>query len=696
MTSNNFNGGIMSFYLLEIGSEEIPAGFINTTCDFLKSEFEKRLQDGNIEYGSVQTGGTPRRFYVFVKDIADKQKDSEELIMGPPASVAYDADGNLTKAGLGFAKSKGIDESVLKKLETEKGAYLSGVKKSVGIETVTVLKDMIPEIIKAIPFKKSMKWGDKDFRFARPVHWFVSLFNSEILEFEIDGIKSGNKSLGHRIMSPEEIVVSDFEDYKNSMKAAFVILDASDRKKMVADQLAKISADKNIVIDADEELLDTVANIVEYPHAILGDFEQEYLELPSEVLITSMKNHQKYFYAEDKNGKLINNYVGVSNTIPKDDSVVKAGYGRVLRARLSDAKFFYQNDKNNSLEKRAEELKKVVYQEKLGTSFEKMERFSKIALYFSETLNPAVKETTERTAYLCKADLLTEMVYEFPELQGIMGREYSKLQGEPEVVSKAIYEHYLPRFAGDDLPSTDEGAFVSMADKLDTICGCFSIGLIPSGNNDPYALRRNAIGILNTIREKGYRVNLVEAIDYSLNILGEKLDFNKAAAAEDIFTFFIGRLKQILVSEGIPASSTDAVLSGKTDIIGIEKAAKALYSSAGTEEFKIIAAGYKRINNILKKNAAREQFDAAFFEKEEEKILADVITSSQEKIEKLIAEENFAEAMQELLKFSGPVNSFFDGVMVMAEDEDVKNNRLGLLAVLRNLFDRLGDLSAIV
>jgi glycyl-tRNA synthetase beta chain len=687
----------MPDFLLEIGSEEIPAGFITGACEYLKNEFNKRLTDAGIGFENIESDGTPRRLYVYIKGLEEQQKDKEETIVGPPANIAFDADGGLTKAGAGFVKSKGLDESTLTKVETDKGVYLSGVKKTKGVPTRDFIEGILVDIINSIPFRKSMRWGDRSFRFARPVHWFLSLFGGDVISFEIDGIKSGNKTMGHRIHANEYFEVKDFADYKSKLKAARVATTKADRIQQTREQIAQIEKDTGYKVDVDEDLLDTVAGLVEYPVALMGEFEEKYLDIPAEVLITSMKYHQKYFYVTDKDGNLVNKFIGVSNTEPNDPELVKTGYARVLRARLADAAFFWQNDQKYPLEKRVEELKKVVYQEKIGTSYEKMERFRKLAVFFAENLNPAVKADTERTATLCKADLLSEMVYEFPELQGIMGRRYAKLQGENDTVAQAIEEHYMPRFAGDDLPSGDTGSFVSMADKLDTICGCFAINLIPTGSQDPYALRRGAIGILSIIKEKGYRIGLNKIIGESLSNLENYIKFDKEKTAGLVYEFIIQRFRQILSDEGIPADCVDAACDISDDIIAIEKLAKALGEYKQTPEFASIAAGYKRINNILKKSGhTSDVYDNALFETDYERELATLIADKADQINREVSEENFTVAMTQLLTFSGPVDNFFENVMVMAEDEKVKLNRLSLLNKLKGVFNMLGDLTKII
>ncbi|TYB33517.1 MAG: glycine--tRNA ligase subunit beta, partial [Flexistipes sinusarabici] len=441
-------------------------------------------------------------------------------------------------------------------------------------------------------------------------------------------------------------------------------------------------------------LLDSVANLVEKPFAVLGSFSKEFLELPDEVLITSMKNHQKYFYTTDKNNQMRNYFIGVSNTEPKDDTI-RYGYEKVLKARLSDAVFFFENDKKVLLENRVEQLRDVVYQEKLGTSYEKMERFYKIASYLSGQLASDRIENTQRVAYLCKGDLMTEVIYEFPELQGIMGREYARAQGEIEVICKGIYEHYLPRFAGDELPETNEGCFVSIADKIDTICGCFAVGLIPTGNNDPYALRRNAIGILNIIRNKNFRLSLRRLIDYSLEVLSEKISFNTKEVSEQVYDFILSRLKNILHEEGIPGDVFDAV-SGYDDIISLQSAASAITGVKDGEDFEVIATSYKRINNILKKAGwQRTDYDISLFQYDFESKLDAAIKEKESRINVFINNEEYKPAIDELLGLRRVVDDFFDNVMVMDKDEKIKNNRLSLLNSLKSVFDIVADLSRV-
>ncbi|MBZ4672384.1 MAG: Glycyl-tRNA synthetase beta subunit [Deferribacteraceae bacterium] len=679
----------MSFYLLEIGTEEIPAGLLKPAYTFLKEEFERLFKQNNINFTQIISNGTPRRLFVYIDGLPEKQSDRDEIIIGPPASIAFDESGKLTKVALGFAKSKGIDEADLSKVSTDKGEYLQGVKRIKGISTSEFILNHIEEIVLKVPFKKSMRWGNKNIRFARPIHWFLSIFDGRVLPFEIDGIKASNISYGHRFMAKDSFAVTDFDSYIDSLKKMYVFATFEDRKNEILNQIKNIEKDKGFVVPVDKELLDTVANLVEYPYAVIGSFSDEFLKLPQEVLVTSMKVHQKYFYILDDAGNILNYFIGISNTKPVNDNI-RNGYERVLRARLTDAIFFYENDKNVPLEERANELKKVVYQEKLGTSWEKVERFTKIAEKITLDVDKSKLNTVKRACQLCKADLMTEMVYEFPELQGYMGMIYARLQGEDENVALAINEHYMPRFAGDNLPTTFEGSVVSIADKIDTICGCFAIGLIPTGNNDPYALRRGAIGILNILREKKIAINIVELIRFALEQLTQKANFNVEELTLKVYEFIIQRFKQILVGEGVDPEVFESVSDNYSSILKIEKAAKEISPKRNSEDFMTVAASYKRIANILKKaDYSNIDYKESLFTTSYEKRLAELLTSTKKQIEIMIENEDFGTAMNELLNMRSAIDEFFDNVMVMDKDENIKNNRLGLLASLKVTFDKL-------
>ncbi len=686
----------MPSYLLEIGCEEIPAAFIPTSYKFLLEEWTKRLSALNLPFSSIESGGTPRRLYVNIEGLPVSQVDKTEIIMGPPANIAFNDDGSLTEAAKKFAASKGIDESTLKKVTTQKGDYLQGEKRTGGEKTADLLMKTAPEIIKSIPFPKSMKWGNNDFRFVRPIHWFLSVYDEKPLVFETDGITASNITYGHRFLAPAAIEVKNAAEYKEKLENAFVYVETSKRRDIILAQIKEIEAKENVCVEIDEDLLNTVSDLVEYPNAILGSFEDSFLTLPEEVLITSMKIHQKYFPVKDSDNTLINKFVGVANIkSPNGDGTIRLGYERVLRARLNDALFFYNNDKKVKLEERAEQLKKVVYQEKLGTSYEKMERFKAIASFLAEKLCSDKKENVEKTAYLCKADLLSEMVYEFPELQGIMGYYYAKNEGIDEDIARGIMEHYLPKFAGDVLPETDEGRLTSIADKIDTISGVFAAGMKPTGNLDPYGLRRSAIGIISIIEQAGYRIELKDIIEITLDKLSSRLAFNKDEVIKEVLSFINLRYRQMLVSKDIVAADVfDAVCDKSSDILKTLNLAKVLTNARGTDGFQTIAQAFKRINNILKKNNwDKEQFADELLQTDEEKALGSLIRN--QNMQALLDEEKNYATLDELMKFAPAVDNFFEKVMVMAEDEKIRENRLGLIACLRKVFLIIGDLGAI-
>lgn len=686
----------MPFYLLEIGCEEIPAAFVPSSAAYLKNEFEKQLAAYGLPAEEIVSGGTPRRLYVCLKGLQERQIDRSELIMGPPARIAFSENGELTEVGRKFAESKGLDISTVKKITTPKGDYLQGEKKTGGGEAEAVLKEIAPRIAAGVPFPKSMRWGNGDFRFARPVHWFLSVFSGRTLDFEIDGIKASGFTFGHRFLAPGKIAVKDFEQYKSALREAFVIADGEERASMIKEQAAAIEKECGFRIRLDGELLETVSNLVEYPHCVAGAFDESFLALPKEVLITSMKVHQKYFPVENDAGVLINRFMGVSNMLPPSgDGLIRQGYERVLKARLNDASFFFGNDRTVPLQDRVEALKRVVYQEKLGTSYEKMVRFRRLAVMLAEKLAPEKAKTTETAATLAKADLMSEMVYEFPELQGLMGSCYARLEGRPENVCRAIFEHYLPRFAGDALPETDEGRFVSIADKADTIAGAFAAGMIPTGNLDPYGLRRGAIGILSIIEDAGMRLDLRELTEAALAGLEDKIKFDRAETENKILSFIMQRWRQMLVSRGtVEGEIFDAVSGGSADPIAVKNLAAVLTGARSSENFQIIAGSFKRINNILKKNSWTDtSCNAELFRTDEERAVAGLIENQSIK-ELLEAEKNY-DALDQLMKFAPAVNAFFDKVMVMTEDEAVRANRLSLIARLRSVFMYVGNFDAI-
>lgn len=679
---------------LEIGTEEIPAGFLPKAMADMKLLVEKELAAARLTFDEVKTLATPRRLALVVAGLPAVQPDAEITAMGPSKQVAFGPDRTPTKAGEGFARGQGVDVSALQVVATEKGEYVAVVKKESGRPAPDILAEILPRLIGNIPFKKSMRWADLDVRFARPIHWIVALFDGVVVPFSFGSVQSGNASRGHRFMANQTFPVRDFAHYLEECERHFVIPDPASRKEIIRREVHRVAAAAGGHLLPDEGLLDEVTYLVEYPSVVKGAFSTSFLDVPKEVLITSMRSHQRYFSIVDEDGKLLPGFITINNTLTEDPTVVVRGNERVLRARLSDARFFFEEDQKVPLENRVESLKSVVYQQKLGTSYEKMERFRALAEDLAKQLNPAVAEKTSRAAFLCKADLVTGMVGEFPEVQGIMGREYALLQGDDAEVANAIAEHYLPTQAGGELPSSDIGAFVSIADKLDTICGCFGVGLIPTGSADPYALRRAALGIINIILDKGYTLSLIVLISHALDQLQSKLTRKREEVYSDVISFIEGRFVN-LMAEKYPADVVDAVVAESFDVL-LDAAAniRDLAEFKNRPDFVSLAVAFKRVCNIVKEPVDAE-VNASLFQEEAEKKLHSAYNVVSHIVETKVADHDYLSALTEIATLKGVVDDFFDKVMVMAEDERVRTNRLALLQEIKGLFRGIADFAKI-
>ncbi|HOO90448.1 MAG TPA: glycine--tRNA ligase subunit beta [Syntrophales bacterium] len=682
--------------LLEIGTEEIPAAFMPKALEDMERIITKEFSENRIGHGRIQTMGTPRRLLLSVLNVDEKQEDQLLEKMGPSTNVAFDKEGNPTKAAIGFARGQGMDVSDLEIVETPKGKQICARKKILGEDTKTILTALLPRFIMSIPFRKSMRWMDLDIRFPRPIHWMLALFGNEVVPFSIENITSGNTSCGHRFMAPDPFTVDGFEDYLKKAEERFVIVDPERRKKIIQDEAKAAAQAVSGSVLENEDLLGEVSFLVEYPSVVCGTFDREYLTLPKEVLTTAMMKHQKYFPVIDSQGKLLPHFITVNNTVARDPSVVTRGNEKVIRARLADARFFFEEDQKTPLENHLEDLKDVVFHRTLGTSYEKVMQFRELATYLTEEIGLPIGDTVDRVAILSKADLETQMVYEFTELQGVMGREYALLQGENPVVAQAIYEHYLPIAAGGDLPETDEGAIVSIADKMDTIVGFFGINLIPTGTADPFALRRQALGIINIILTKGYAIKLDELIGRSIAILGSKVQRDPEETKANVLDFFKGRFENQLVSQGHPYDVVNAVLAlGISDIVQSLRKIEAMENFKTHPDFEPLAIAFKRVVNILKE--FRGGFiDAAFFDSTAESNLYDSFINIRERANGCIDEGRYSDALSEMATLRKPVDAFFEEVMVMAEDEKIRFNRLSLLEEISDLFYRIADFSRIV
>ena len=682
--------------ILEVGTEEIPVSFIILALKSLKEITREKLSSYRISFKDIETLGTPRRLVLHVTGIAERQTDEVMSILGPPKRVAFDKDDRPTQAAIGFARSQGVDLKELKVVSTEKGEYLCIEKAAEGNKTEDVMPQILHETISSLTFPKSMRWGESKISFARPIHWILAVLNGRVVPFSYGSIESGSKTYGHPFLSPEPIDISSFDEYKERLQDAHVFVEPYKRKDIIIKGLEGLSKEVNGRVHEDEELLEEVTFLVENPVVIRGGFPERFLELPKEVLIHVMKDHQRYFSIIDGDGNLLPYFIAVANTPGRDINTIIKGNERVLRARLEDARFFFEEDRKMPLHKRVEGLKGVVFQSKLGTSYEKMERFRRLSNIIAEEICPDKLDVVDRVAYLCKADLLTEMVGEFPDLQGVMGREYALLSGEDREVADGIYEHYLPLSSGGELPKGVAGAVVGIADRLDTIVGCFSVGLIPTGTADPYGLRRKALSIINIILDKGWRVSLTRWIDGSLKLLKDRWEADESSIREGVCEFFSSRLFNQLTSSNLSHDVVDATLSSRwDDPVDVVKRAEALESFKSSEHYRHLALTVKRVMNITK-GAECADVTPALLKEDAESSLFRFYTEIKDNIEALIKDGEYALALKELLKFKAPVDRFFDEVMVMVDDRELRDNRLALLTRIGSLFYRIADFSRLV
>jgi glycyl-tRNA synthetase beta chain len=679
--------------LLEIGTEEIPSRFIPAALEGMRELLKKELEFQRVECGETKVMGTPRRLTLFA-ELADKQRSLEQERIGPPKSVAFDPQGKPTKAALGFAQKEGVRVEALKVVATDKGEYLCVRKREEGRGTRDILSEVLPRVITSIPFPKSMRWSDLGVRFARPIHWILALFNGAVIPFTLEHITSGPVTRGHRFLHPEPFQVTGLNDYLDGLRQACVIVDPGERKELIRRSVKEAAQQAGGRPLEAEALLEEITYLVEYPVAVCGTFDKGYLALPREVLITAMQHHQRYVPVVNTKGKLLPSFVAVSNTRAQDMEVVKKGNERVLRARLADAQFFFQEDQKRTLEKQVDDLKGVIFQAKLGTSYEKVMRIQGLAVKLAEELAPEAKEIAARGAYLCKADLVTQMVGEFPQLQGIMGREYALLGGEDPPVAQVISEHYLPRFAGDELPASSAGAMVSIADKVDTIVGCFGVGLIPTGTSDPFALRRQTLGVIHIILGKGYRTSLQGMIRMGIDPLLKKIERSKEEVQADCLAFFRGRFVGLLTSQGYSPDVVEAVLAVQCDdLVDARARVEAVATFRGRPEFEPVTVAFKRVANILKGADHKGEVDPTRFETPQEETLHERYREIEGRFSAMIKGGNYKGALGELAKLRPPVDALFDNVMVMAEDKKIRANRLALLDEIAGIFSQMADFS---
>ena len=687
----------MKTLLLEIGTEEIPAGYIEPALAALASTLARKLDEARIEHGGVRTFGTPRRLAVKVEAVAARQKSLTSEIVGPPRKAAYDPDGRPTMAAVKFAEKVGVPVGKLGVVSTPKGEYLSAVVTEAGVAAATVLKTILPAALLATPFPKSMRWADLPISFARPIVWILALFGTGVIPFEVGGVRSGRNSLGHRFMHPRRIRIAEPSAYVEALRPAFVVVDAAERRKWIAEGAARAAAFVGGNVLPDEELLGINTYLVEYPAAAAGRFHDEFLELPAEVLITAMREHQKYFAVTDASGRLLPHFIAVNNTPVKEMAVVVRGHERVLRARLEDAKFFYRSDKAVPLDRQVEKLKNVLFQAQLGSVYDKVCRVQALAGCVAGLAggDDDFRRQVERAAWLCKADLVSQVVGEFPKLQGVMGRVYAQAQGEPRPVAAAIEEHYRPTASGGALPETPAGAMLAIADKVDTICGCFRAGLIPTGAADPYALRRQGIGVIQIMRQRDFGFSLAAVVDRSLS------GFDGAGAAPPdtaakILAFIEGRMASILVEEGFAKDTVAAVLGAPVESVpAVWHRARALQQLKDKPDFEPIAVAFKRVVNIIRRaeGFTPGPVEERLFTHPSESGLLSAYRSVHGRVQDDLKRGRFDEALVRVATLRQPVDAFFDDVMVMAEEAEVRRNRLSLLARVAALFDTFADFS---
>ena len=677
--------------LFEIGAEEIPAGFMPNILGQLKQLAETKLNDAHLPFESIATYGTPRRLALIVKGLADTSAEISERHKGPSASIAYDADGNATKAAIGFARGKGLDVA---DLVVEDG-YIYAETKTAGVPAKDIVTDMLPQLITGLNFPKSMHWGNLDAKFVRPVRWLVALLDEEVIPVEFATVKSGNVTRGHRFLGADEITIKNAASYVDTLKENFVMVDQDARRELISKQLHDIAASKNASIVWDDDLLEEINYLVEWPTALCGGFEESYLALPDAAIITPMKDHQRYFPLVDQNGKLLPMFLTVRNGSDHSIEVVQAGNERVLRARLDDAKFFFNEDRKKPLIDRQDGLTKIVFQEGLGNLADKTERLLKLGRVFGEEcgLHEDAAVVLERATELAKTDLTTGMVTEFTELQGVMGKEYALLDGESPEVAEAIFEQYLPRFAGDVLPQTEAGKVLSIIDKVDNIVATFSRGLIPTGSQDPYALRRQTIGILNILLGSEWNISLRPIFKASmelLNVPAEKQD-ELLGQVEEFFTL---RLKNIFLDREVPHHVIDLLLSNnELSVADAEGLVNALLANRIDENVELVQA-YTRMYNLVK-DVEYTGVNSDLLKEDAEKELFEAASKASEASSAAWEAGDYDAVVAVPATLVPAINKFFEDVMVMDKDEAIKANRLQLVRLAYSVMAIIGDISAL-
>jgi len=683
--------------LIELGTEELPPKALAKLSQAFQQGVEQGLKKAELNCDEIRPYATPRRLALVISNLQTRQQDRTIERRGPAVTSAFDEDGNPTKALMGFAKSCGIDVDDLETMKTDKGAWLVFKQQQDGADTASLLSDIIQQALNDLPIPKRMRWGNLPGEFVRPVHWLVVLFGDEVVPVELLGVSSDRFSRGHRFHNPQPITIKSPMTYAPQLETeGHVLVDYEARKQIINTQVNELAEKLGGEAVINPGLLEEVTGLVEWPVALAGNFDQRFLELPAEALISSMEGHQKYFAVRAKNDDLLPHFITVSNIASQDPAQVVAGNERVILPRLSDAAFFWDTDRKQPLAARQEQLKTIVFQNKLGTVYDKSQRVAKLAAEIAQQIG-GDSALAERAAMLAKCDLVTEMVGEFPDLQGIMGRYYARLDGEDNDVAEALDEQYLPRFAGDALPATATGQAVSLAEKLDTLTGLFGIGQPPSGVKDPFALRRAALGVLRIIIENELDLDLASLVDFAADTCGDTL--TEKAVTGQVMQYFYDRLRGYALEQGFKADEFEAVLAVKPSRpLDFMQRLKAVAAFRQLEQADSLAAGNKRIGNILRKNDAEAEgmsIDAALLQESAEKALAQKLAQAGQDLAPLSAKSDYAGVLNYLAGMRETIDAFFDQVMVMADDEAFRQNRLAILNQTRALFLGVADISCL-
>jgi len=691
----------VSDFLFEIGTEEIPASYLAPALEQMAEKLRTALEAARLPCGDVYTTATPRRLMLFAREIPARQEDLTEEVTGPPARVARDGDGHWTKAALGFARKQGVEPEQLGTKQTEKGEYLVAVVKREGRPTSAILSDILPELIRTIRFPKSMRWRASDLTFARPIRTLLALLDRDVVPFEFNGVAGGRTTQGHPFLAPGEITVpaADLNAYRELLRTAHVIVDIAERSGRLEEKMTELYAPHGSSLH-ERDLLETVTQLLEYPNVLEGAFDERFLDLPAEILETVMIHHQTYFPVRGPDGKLRPRFLCVLNRTDEHMDLIREGNERILRGRLEDAEFFWQEDAKASLAERVDGLKGVMFHAQAGSLFDKVQRVKALVNALAESLgvNEDVRAHAVRAAELCKADLLTEMVNEFPELQGVVGRVYAQRDGEPPEVAQAIEEHYMPRAAGADMPQTETGSLLSLAEKFDSIVTGFCVGLAPTGSQDPYALRRQCNGILRLLLDRGIRLNLSPVMAVAAKLAPPGVP-QADGACERVAAFFRDRLYHLFLDQGYRYDLVNAVLaSGFDDVLDVKERVQALQQLSQEANWESLARVVERTHNICKNVDVTGAVQPDRLVEKEEKALWQVLAQNRAAITAAIEQRDYVKASQLFRDLFGqPVHDFFDQVFVNVEDESLRENRLRLCQAVNHLYSTaIADLSEVI